>query len=178
MKPLTRGLLLGGIQLLLVLAVAGTLLFERNTLPRVWVETTGFDPLLPIRGRYVELNLVVDPAMGEAPSEAEPAAWRQGRLHVRGDRLVAILLPEGEYSSDGVMLMPVSTRGGPRWAMVEPVAFFLPEDAPDPTRLPPGQVLWAEVSVPERGMPRPIRLEVRPLSPGSAPADTASPPAG
>lgn len=178
MKPLTRGLLLGGIQLLLVLAVAGTLLYERNTLPRVWAETTGFDPLLPIRGRYVELNLVVDPATGEAPSEAEPAAWRQGRLHVRGDRLVATLLPEGEYASDGVMLMPVSTRGGPRWAMVEPVAFFLPEDAPDPTRLSTGQVLWAEVSVPARGMPRPIRLEVRPLSPGSAPADTASPPAG
>ncbi|MGA0100019.1 MAG: hypothetical protein ACO3LH_11010 [Steroidobacteraceae bacterium] len=178
MKPLTRGLLLAGIQLLLALAVAGTLLYERNTLPRVWAETTGFDPLLPIRGRYVELNLVVDLVPGEAPSEAEPAAWRQGRLDVRGDRLVATLLPEGEYSSDTVMLMPVATPAGPRWAMVEPVAFFLPEEAEDPTRLDAGEVLWAEVSVPERGSPRPIRLEVRPLSPGSVPADTASSPAG
>lgn len=178
MKPLTRGLLLAGIHLLLALAVAGTLLYERNTLPRVWAETTGFDPLLPIRGRYVELNLVVNLAAGEAPSEAEPAAWRQGRLEVRGDRLVATLLPEGEYSSDGVMLMPIVTRGVARWAMVDPVAFFLPEDAPDPTRLSAGEVLWAEVSVPEQGMPRPIRLEVRRLSPGSAPADTASPPVG
>lgn len=177
MKPLSRGLLLAGIHLMLALAVAGILLHERNTLPRVWAETTGFDPLLPIRGRYVELNLVVNPAPGE-PFPDEEAVWRQAQLRVQGGQLVAHLLPEDAVSSGGVMLMPAGTPGNLRWVMVEPVAFFLPAEAPDPTRLSTGEVLWAEVSVPQHGPPRPIRLEVRPVSRGSAPVGTASPPAG
>lgn len=42
----------------------------------------------------------------------------------------------------------------------EPVAFFIPEHVPDPSRRPPGEALWVEVTLPRKGPPRPIRLGV------------------
>ena len=44
--------------------------------------------------------------------------------------------------------------------MNEQIAFFIPEHAPDPSRRPPGEELWAEVTLPKKGPPRPIRLGV------------------
>jgi hypothetical protein len=46
-------------------------------------------------------------------------------------------------------------------ALQEPVLFFIPENAPDPSRLNPGEELWVEVTVPKRGPPRPIRLGLK-----------------
>lgn len=43
----------------------------------------------------------------------------------------------------------------------QPIAFFIPERAPDPSRRKPGEELWAEVTVPKKGSPRPIRLGVK-----------------
>jgi hypothetical protein len=43
----------------------------------------------------------------------------------------------------------------------ETVSYFIPEHALDPSSLLPGKELWAEVSVPSEGPPRPIRLKVR-----------------
>jgi hypothetical protein len=45
--------------------------------------------------------------------------------------------------------------------LAEAVAYFIPEHAADPTRLQQGEELWAEVSVPASGPPRPIRLGIR-----------------
>jgi hypothetical protein len=44
---------------------------------------------------------------------------------------------------------------------VEPVPFFLPELAQDPTQLAPGEELWVEVTLPKSGPPRAIRLAVK-----------------
>jgi hypothetical protein len=41
------------------------------------------------------------------------------------------------------------------------VAFFIPEHADDPSRRAAGEELWAEVTMPKRGRPRPIRLGVK-----------------
>ena len=41
------------------------------------------------------------------------------------------------------------------------LAYFIPEHAPDPSRRPPGEELWVEVTLPRRGPPRPIRLAVK-----------------
>jgi hypothetical protein len=57
--------------------------------------------------------------------------------------------------------MAISRRSGALAQLSEPLAFFLPEHAPDPSRRPPGEELWAEVTLPERGAPRPIRLGVK-----------------
>jgi hypothetical protein len=43
----------------------------------------------------------------------------------------------------------------------EPVAFFIPEHIPDPSRRPPGEQLWVEASIPKKGKPRPIILGVK-----------------
>lgn len=166
MTPLTRGLVIAAAHVALVAVVGGVLLYERNTLPSAWVLTTGVDPVLPIRGRYVELRLVVEPR-GELPAEGLPEHGQivEASLSVEEGRLLATVLPPSEavYSPGwrGQTVQRVETPGGTRWALLDPVAFFLPEHAPDPTRLEPGQELWAEVTVPRAGPPRPIRLEVR-----------------
>lgn len=165
MSPLLRGLVIALVQVALVGGVGGKLLYDRHSLPRVWAETTGIDPVLPIRGRYVSLRLVVEvdrapePGGGERRIEVYPAtlAVADGALHV----VVSARPEESPYGGIETMVQRVSTPAGPRWTLEEPVAFFLPERAPDPTRLAAGETLWAEVTVPPRGPPRPIRLEVR-----------------
>lgn len=107
MTRLQKGLLLALLHLAIVLGVAGKYYSDRTRLPRVWVRAMPFDPNLPIRGRYVRLQLV-------------------GSVSVSG-----------------------------------PVAYFIPEHVPDPSRRPPGEELWVEVSIPAKGPPRPIRLGVK-----------------
>jgi len=41
------------------------------------------------------------------------------------------------------------------------VAYFIPEHVADPSRRAPGEELWAEVTIPRAGAPRPIRLGVK-----------------
>ena len=43
----------------------------------------------------------------------------------------------------------------------EPVLFFLPEHAENPWTQAKNAEIWAEVSVPKKGPPRPIRLAVK-----------------
>ncbi|MEO5925357.1 MAG: GDYXXLXY domain-containing protein [Bryobacteraceae bacterium] len=43
----------------------------------------------------------------------------------------------------------------------QPVAFFIPQNVPDPSRRAAGEELWVEVSVPKQGAPRPIQLAVK-----------------
>lgn len=146
-------------QVALVVAVAGKLHYDRATLPRAWVQTAGFDPVLPIRGRYVALNLLFEaaPESAQVPPGDEPAS---GSLVVRGDKALVVLRPNepGQRPAGPLSFMRRDTPDGPRWMLLRPVAFFLPEHAPDPTRgVAPGE-LWMEVTVPPRSAPRPIRL--------------------
>jgi hypothetical protein len=43
----------------------------------------------------------------------------------------------------------------------EQLAFLIPEHVPDPSIRPDGEELWAEVTIPRKGAPRPIRLGVK-----------------
>lgn len=43
----------------------------------------------------------------------------------------------------------------------QPLAFFIPEHVPDPSVRAAGEELWAEVTLPRKGGPRPIRLAVK-----------------
>src|SRR5271168_2591082 len=60
MRILRPGLILLAVQLILVSSVAGKYLYERQTCPRVWNRATQFDPNLPLRGRYLALQLMLD----------------------------------------------------------------------------------------------------------------------
>ena len=163
MTPLARGLVIAAVQALLVAGVGGKLLYDRQALPSVWVRTTGVDPYLPIRGRYVALRLVVD--VGQVGEVGEDQVFAWARLTAADGSLRATLVAEPEdmmlTEPEGEALQRVDTPAGKVWTLAEPIAFFLPEAGPDPTRLAEGETLWAEVSVPTVGPPRPIRLEVR-----------------
>jgi hypothetical protein len=151
MRGLTKGLLLALLQVLLVASLAGKLHYDRSNMPRVWVRTIPADPNLPIRGRYVRMTLEVD-YVGEKPDHRVGIS-----LSVENDHLVARLVePFGPLSVGWVESGEEEVS-----VLFPPTPFFIPEHVPDPSVLNPGEELWAEVTVPGKGPPRPIRLGVK-----------------
>ena len=57
MKPLSKGLLLAALHLAIVAALGGKMALDRAVRPRVWLKASPVDPDLPIRGRYVRLQV-------------------------------------------------------------------------------------------------------------------------
>jgi hypothetical protein len=145
MKPRHRGIALGVLQCLLVLSVAGKYAWDRERLPRAWVRTGPIDPNLPIRGRYIALQL-------EVALTPQATAYQPVELFAEN----GVLKARPSSRASGVMV-----TGGPHPVLTEAVAYFIPEHAADPANLRPGEELWAEVSVPKSGPPRPIRLGIR-----------------
>ena len=155
LTPLWRGILVGGVQLVLVASLAGKLWYDRETLPRVWVRCTGFDPDDPLRGRYISLRLTVPLALSDEP-------YGPVRLQVQGDQLVAVHIQSPEPSSWESTYLAGRERPNEPFAMLEPaMAVFLPEHAPDPTQRALGAELWLEVTLPHAGPPRPIRVGIK-----------------
>jgi len=167
MSSLRKGLLLAAVQLALVASLAAKFAWDRAHLPRVWVQTAAYDPELPIRGRYLSVRLRVqaDSIYGNTPlpkNEHQPFPWtwdsRNAYLSVEGGQLVA----HPAERPTGIQVSHWKTRDGRDITVTtEPVAFFLPEHAADPSRRAPGEELWIEVTVPKKGPPRPIRLGVK-----------------
>jgi len=102
------------------------------------------DPNLPVRGRYLALRLRIEPGFNDT-------AYVYVRLASEGGRLVPHSASSGEQT----------WRSGNEWYLLEPVAYFLPEHAADPSRIAPGEEMWVEVSVPAKGPPRPLRLAIK-----------------
>lgn len=148
------GVLLALVQVLLVSGIGLKYAADRSRLPSGWAQTVPFDPNLPIRGRYVRLRL-------HAPlSQRSPAAPEGGFTRVR---LVAVdgqvrALPD---SGAGLEATIDTAHGAVVARLSEPLAFFIPEHVPDPSIRPAGEELWALVTLPQAGPPRPIRLGVR-----------------
>ncbi|MGE3842511.1 MAG: hypothetical protein AB7I50_13075 [Vicinamibacterales bacterium] len=157
-----RGVAVAVIHVALVAGLGGKLLFDRSTRPRVWARTAPVDPDLPIRGRYVSLRIEAD-IMPGSDFDAQPNSTTEGRfrtypvaLSARDGRLVASPAAGGAVRGRPVM------RDGQRVIVLdEPVAYFIPEHATDPSRLSPGEELWAEVTLPRAGPPRPIQLGIK-----------------
>ena len=72
MRARARGLLLAGLQLLILASLGARLLVERALRPRVWVRAEPVDPELPMRGRYVRLRVELPPGPG---GTAGAAPW-------------------------------------------------------------------------------------------------------
>lgn len=161
MTPIARGALIALVQVALVAAVGGKLLYDRAVLPRAWIETVGVDPDLPIRGRYVSLNLVL-PVVEESPLEAS-ASLAYGRIEVRDGRAVAVLAGGAPVrnAAHPIGFVRNVDQADARWRTLVPVAFFLPEHARDPTLGRQRGELWVEATLPSRGAPRPVQLGLR-----------------
>ncbi len=143
-----RSVILGLLQLALLGGMLARYLYQRATLPRVWALSTQYDPYLPIRGRYVRMSVHAAPR--GFPTDKY---YGEARLTVENGALTA-------RPGRGVMI-GFDTRFPSLATISEPVPFFIPEHAPDPSILKSGEELWVEVSVPGKGPPRPIRLGIK-----------------
>ncbi|MBI3250199.1 MAG: hypothetical protein HYZ50_27195 [Deltaproteobacteria bacterium] len=163
MKLWVKGVALAIVHVGIVASLGAKLLYDRATRPRVWALAAPYDPDLPIRGRYVRLQLIVEP---KGIKEAELGTdWHPPQsimLRAENDRLIAeAASPTGAHQSSDLHVQ-FMTRGGKRLAVLdEPAAFFIAEHIPDPSLRPADEELWVEVTVPKQGPPRPIRLGVK-----------------
>lgn len=170
------------LQLMIVSTVAAKYLYERVTCPRVWTRAAAYDPQLVMRGRYLSLQLSVDGCGSTLPSAKDAqvprdingvpvgkdfsirsanTVWFQAKLAIKDHKLIALRVPESDTS------MPTQTvaawPGAPcdQLNLSDPVDFYIPDNATDPTRLKPGQQLWIEVTLPPKGPPRPLQLALK-----------------
>lgn len=155
MNQLQKGLLFAAIQVALVSSLGAKLLWDRETSPRGWAATRGYDPNLPIRGRYINISLLVkaDTVFPESPGPGPFVASGPENvdLAVENGRVVAIRASR----STGLSVSAPQLRDGEIVATLSPpVVYFLPEH----TRNPPVATLFLEVTIPRKGPPRPIRL--------------------
>jgi len=139
------------VQGLLLLSLAGSLVLQRWQRPRAWGVVTPLDPQLPIRGCYLELQLAV-PAPEMAAGGTSPI-----RLVALGGRLLARAAQQ-PGDSDVLLARVEPGSRGMEAVLLEPLAFFLPWEVADPSQGQGQAPLWVEVTLPERGAPRPIRL--------------------
>ena len=69
MNALTKAIIVALMQILIVCSLGAKLLYDRSTRPQVWFKTARYDPNLPIRGRYLGLQVELnDPG---SPQEVE-----------------------------------------------------------------------------------------------------------
>jgi hypothetical protein len=174
MNQLQKGLLFAVIQILLVSSLGAKLLWDRETSPRGWAVTQGYDPDIPIRGRYINISLLVKadkifPGATQQPGTAPVRvyAYQNVYLTVENGRVVA----NPADHPTGLTVSAPQWRDGEMLATLSPpVVYFLPEHAADPLRGHPRGTLFVEVTLPRKGPPRPIRLgtkvgsEIIPLS--------------
>jgi len=169
------------VQFLLVCAVAAKYLYERWSCPRVWTRAVAYDPELPMRGRYLALQLMVDGCQSTLPSAklatfprdvngaVKPGVYFvrpqqvefRANLKVENNKLVALRIEGAESSAAGeeISAMP----GGPcdQMHLADGTDFFVGEHAQSPLPLKPGEELWVEVTVPPQGPPRPIQMALK-----------------
>ena len=163
MTPLIKGLIIAALHVGLVASLGAKLLYDRATRPRVWALTAPYDPNLPIRGRYVSLQLVVEP---RGITDTKPGtAWGPPQaviLRIEREKLVAEAMPRQPIYDPSELHVQLVNRFGEKLALLDrPIAFFIPEHIADPSRRPSGESLWVEVTILKKGPPRPIRLAVK-----------------
>jgi hypothetical protein len=173
-------------QLLVVSSIAGKYLWQRWRCPSVWTRAAAIDPSLPMRGRYLSLQLTVDGCQSTLPSaklatfprdvngavkpglyilRPQPITFR-ANLKVENNKLVAVR-PEGQDIEGGedpaagqeISAMPSAPCG--QMSLADGVDFYIADTAKSPLPVRPGQELWIEVTLPPTGPPRPIQLALK-----------------
>ncbi|HTW61617.1 MAG TPA: hypothetical protein VMD55_07380 [Terracidiphilus sp.] len=170
------------VQLVLVTSIAAKYLYQRWRCPRVWTRAFAYDPELPMRGRYLSLQLAVDgcrstlPSAGQArfPRDVNGAATPgefgirsaapvqfNATLKVEDNRLLAIRLPDQEDSFAGQQVTAQPGSGCDQMRLEQPADFFIADTAKSPLPVMEGQELWIEVTLPPQGPPRPLALALK-----------------
>jgi hypothetical protein len=169
------------VQLALVSTIAAKYLYQRWTCPRVWTRAAAIDPSLPMRGRYLWLQLTVDGCQSTLPSAKDATfprdysgAVKPGQYYLRpsavdfhanlkvvNNTLVAVRLEGTEDSSAGEEVVGTQGASCNQMQLASSTDFFISDTAQGPLPLKPGQELWIEVTVPPKGPPRPIQLALK-----------------
>jgi len=170
------------IQLALVSSIAAKYLYQRSTCPRVWTRAAMHDSTLPMRGRYLSVQLTVDGCGSTLPSARDAAfprnidgvprgatyfiAARQpvqfpATLAVKGNKLVAFRILESNSIPAGQMVSAWPDSSCENMRLDVPVNFYIAEHAASPLPLKADQELWIEVTVPPQGPPRPLQLALK-----------------
>jgi hypothetical protein len=153
------------VQVVLVLSVAGKYLYERQTRPRVWTRATQFDPALPLRGRYLALQLMLDAC--DLPRDAGHTIqvysgghpfWRWNvSLTAANGKLVPRLESSWSPRAGGTLTL-FADKPCDQATLSNEVMLFISDRAQLPFPLRAGQELWVEVTLPPSGPPRPIQI--------------------
>ncbi len=151
------------------------------TCPRVWARTVAIDPEMPMRGRYLSLQLTVDGCQSTLPSAKAAAFPRDiNGAAIRGPYRVRASVdlpcrsegpeqpPAGHPHSGRSEWRPWAagfSRGRARpatpCASIRRSISTLPSTRQSPLPLKPGQELWIEVTVPPKGPPGPSQLALK-----------------
>jgi hypothetical protein len=178
MMPFTRGVVVALIQVLIVCSLGAKLLYDRRTRPQAWFLTQRYDPNLPIRGRYLSLQVEVkDPRSAEEVQQkfaTEIQIYKNQRyatFYGFGQECGSIVLRDGSpvaefddslsYGCDNLSFQRWNGNGQTVLRVMEPVLFFISDTAKDPTGLPRGDELWVLATIPRKGPPRPIALGIK-----------------
>lgn len=169
MKPLTKAVLVTLIQVLIVCSLGGKLLYDRHTRPQVWFKTARYDPNLPIRGRYLGLQIELnDPRSAEEVQEkfgrTPDQAWMGygqecGAIEARDGKPLVVFDSSPAWDCDNLSFSRWrNTDHVPRLRLSEPVLFFIPDTAKAPRGSQAGDEVWVLATIPRKGPPRPIAL--------------------
>ena len=189
LNPITKAVAVALVQILLISSLGAKLLYDRKTCPRTWFKTQRYDPNLPIRGRYLSLQVEVqDPRTPEEvaakfgseiraeenqrakydPEWHGPIGFGRecGTIAVHDGRAIAAF----DESSIGLCekLNFSRRKAADRTSLLlnEPVLFFIPDTAKDLTHLNVGEELWVLATVPRKGPLRPIALGIKKANEG------------
>jgi len=132
----------GAAKLAIVVSLGAKYAIDRGRFPRVWAQTAAYDPDLPIRGRYLSVRVRVDQTESTRVRNCPRATWpifgaTNERLLWRRWRTsggISCSYPTGV--SRDTMEDAQRRHSG---SLTEPVDFFLPEHAIDPSRRKQGK---------------------------------------
>ena len=182
MKPMTKAAAVALIQVLIVCSLGAKLLYDRRTRPQAWFKTERYDPDLPIRGRYLSLQIDVNDS--RSPEEVEkkfgsemqaienqrkPYNYRGmydfgrecGSIGIRNRTPTAEFDQTPLWNCDNLTFVRSKTGTETRLRLTEPTLFFISDTAKDPSHLNRGDELWVLATIPRKGPPRPISLGMK-----------------
>ena len=181
-KPIAKAVVVALIQVLIVSSLGAKLLYDRRTRPQAWFKTERYDPNLPIRGRYVRLQIEVNDSRSpeevgkKFASEIQAIENRSaqysylgmedfgrecGSIVVRNRTATAEFDQAPNWNCDNLTFVRRKTASGMELRLAEPSLFFISDTAKDPTGLARGDELWVFATIPRKGPPRPIALGLK-----------------
>ncbi len=189
MRPMTKAVAVTLVQILLISSLGAKLLYDRHTRPRAWFKTRQYDPNLPIRGRYMSLQIELKDSRSPEEIEARFGNEIRAQENLRtkypqrgpflfgrecGDITVHDGVPTAVFEQSRSVksgwrcenLSFIRQRSGgaandTTLRLNDAVLFFIPDTAEDPSRAHAREEVWVLATIPRKGPPRPITLGIK-----------------